>query len=94
MITHGWVLADRRASAYQLDGDAGTLRTGDVSVRLPPDGMLRLILGPTAATLAATVSAADILAKSGLTRSCTEQSSSSVVLRPNSAACAQRLVTR
>jgi adenylate cyclase len=49
------------ASAYQLDGDAGTLGIGDVRVRLPPDGMLRLIPGPTAAVVAATILASDLL---------------------------------
>src|SRR5271170_5314282 len=39
------------ATAYQLDGDAGTLRIGDVSVRLPPDGLLRLIPGRAAVTV-------------------------------------------
>jgi adenylate cyclase len=49
------------ATAYQLDGDAGTLRIGDVSVRLPPDGLLRLIPGRAAVTVDATISAVDVL---------------------------------
>jgi adenylate cyclase len=51
------------ASAYQLDADAGTLGIGDVNVRLPPDGMLRLIPGRTAATFASTISAVDVLSQ-------------------------------
>jgi adenylate cyclase len=51
------------ASAYQLDGGTRTLHIGDVSAGLPPDGMLRLIPGRTAAMATATVlSAADVLA--------------------------------
>jgi adenylate cyclase len=49
------------ASAYQLDGDSGTLGIGDVSVHLPPDGMLRLIPGRTAGAVALTISASDLL---------------------------------
>jgi adenylate cyclase len=50
-----------RASAYVLDGSTGTLRVGDIDVRLPPDGMLRLIpdRGVTATTT--TISAVDLL---------------------------------
>jgi adenylate cyclase len=51
----------QEASAYQLDGDSGTLDIGGVRVRLPADGMLRLIPGRTAAAVAATISAADLL---------------------------------
>jgi adenylate cyclase len=48
-------------SAYELDGDAGTLRVGGVSVRLPPNGMLRLIPGYAGTAVAATISAFDLL---------------------------------
>jgi adenylate cyclase len=51
------------ASAYQLDGETGTLGIGDVRVRLPPDGMLRLIPGRSAGAVALTISAADLLTR-------------------------------
>jgi len=49
----------QKASAYRIDGDAGTIALGSLTVKLPPDGMLRLLPGSPAV---ATISAADILA--------------------------------
>jgi adenylate cyclase len=50
-----------RASAYLLDGTTGTLHVGDVDVRLPPDGMLRLIPDRAVTAAGTTISAADLL---------------------------------
>jgi adenylate cyclase len=49
----------QRASAYRIDGDAGTIAIGGAAVPLPPDGMLRLVPGGEPIT---TISAADLLA--------------------------------
>jgi adenylate cyclase len=49
------------ASAYQLDATGEILGVGGVRVRLPPDGMLRLIPGHAFGTVVATISASDLL---------------------------------
>ena len=49
------------ASAYQLDGTEEILGIGGVRVRLPPDGMLRLIPGHPFGTVGTTISASDLL---------------------------------
>ena len=51
----------QHASAYQLDGTGEILGIGGVRVRLPPDGMLRLIPGHAFGTVVATISASDLL---------------------------------
>jgi adenylate cyclase len=50
-----------RASAYLLDGATGTLHVGDIDVRLPPDGMLRLIPDGAVTAAGTAISAADLL---------------------------------
>ncbi|MBV9018082.1 MAG: adenylate/guanylate cyclase domain-containing protein, partial [Alphaproteobacteria bacterium] len=50
-----------RASTYLLDGSTGILRVGGIDVRLPPDGMLRLIPDRAATAAITTISAADLL---------------------------------
>ncbi len=51
----------QNASAYRIDGRKGTIGTGDVTVALPPDGMLRLVPGLATSSPIVTVSASDIL---------------------------------
>ena len=50
-----------KASAYLLDGSIGALRVGTIDVRLPPDGMLRLIPDRAAMAAVTIISAADLL---------------------------------
>ncbi len=50
------------ASAYRIDGTAGTIGVGGVMVPLPPDGLLRLVPGRGDAVLTA-IPAADLLAR-------------------------------
>ena len=50
------------ASAYRIDGKAETIAIGGVTVRLPPDGMLRLVPDRFQVT---TISAAELLAGNG-----------------------------
>jgi adenylate cyclase len=50
-----------RASAYLVDGGTGTLRVGDINIRLPPDGMLRLIPDHAVRAAVTRISAADLL---------------------------------
>jgi adenylate cyclase len=49
------------ASAYRLDGGAGTLDIGGIRLRVPPDAMLRLIPGIRTRSVAATISGVDLL---------------------------------
>jgi adenylate cyclase len=54
------------ASAYRLGGGAGTLGIGGLQVRLAPDAMLRLVPGFQARSVAATISAVDVLQRHGI----------------------------
>ena len=51
------------ASAYRLDGVAGTIGMGGVVVPLPPDGMLRLVPARTMGAFVTTIPAADLLTR-------------------------------